>query len=595
MRFGTGPVFAYERVAAARRWHLYAGRSCLVGALLIAMMMIAGKHAGPASSMATQQYAELGQSYFFALIGVEMAIVLLAAPAATAGAICLDRARGNLTHMLVTDLSDAEIVLGKLAARLLPVMELVACSWPVMAISSLLGGIDPTALTLAFAVIVASAVFGCSMALALSVWARKTHEVVMATYTVLGVVMLGNVVWLGITRSGAIPAPPRWLLYANPVYMAFVPYWYPGTTTWIEYAYFFGGTAGLSAAMALLAVWRMRPRTVRELGRGASAPRMGPLGRVVRFLPSPSMEKNPVLWREWHRSRPSIWMTLLVGLVIGSTTICCVAGAVTMFLDGVRPQPASLPKYAGVYGYMLEVIFGLLMFSAVAPTALAEERQRGSLDVLMTTPLSTSSIVLGKWWGTYRLIPLLAFGPAIMAFAMAYGPWDAGGRPFGLERHSGAELFHGFLLMVATLLVHGAFLTSLGLALATWVPRMPRAIALSVTAYVSIAIAWPILYFVAVGGPRPGAHLLACISPIWITASLADFLSMRMQLDGFLWAATACDVIVAIAAMVLLAATVRTFDHCLGRVSERPPGGERHAEKKPAVYDGELIGEWEAG
>ena len=73
------------------------------------------------------------------MIGVELALVMLAAPAATAGAICLDRARGTLAHMLMTDLSDPEIVLGKLAARLLPVLGLVACTWPVMAISSLLG------------------------------------------------------------------------------------------------------------------------------------------------------------------------------------------------------------------------------------------------------------------------------------------------------------------------------------------------------------------------------------------------------------------------------------------------------------------------
>jgi hypothetical protein len=70
---------------------------------------------------------------------------MLAAPAATAGAICVDRARGTLTHMLATDLSDPEIILGKLAARLLPVLGLVAFSWPLLALSSLLGGIDPPA------------------------------------------------------------------------------------------------------------------------------------------------------------------------------------------------------------------------------------------------------------------------------------------------------------------------------------------------------------------------------------------------------------------------------------------------------------------
>ena len=85
--------------------------------------------------------------------------------------------------MLATDLSDPEIVLGKLAARLLPILGLVACSWPVLALSSLLGGIDPQALTLAFAIILGVALLGCAMALALSVWARKPHEVVLVVYT----------------------------------------------------------------------------------------------------------------------------------------------------------------------------------------------------------------------------------------------------------------------------------------------------------------------------------------------------------------------------------------------------------------------------
>jgi ABC-type transport system involved in multi-copper enzyme maturation permease subunit len=595
MRFGTGPVFAYERVAAARRWYLYASRSLLVAALLGAMAIIAWNRAVSRPGISTAEFAKLGESYFYALIGVEMAIVMLAAPAATAGAICLDRSRGNLAHMLVTDLSDAEIVLGKLAARLLPVLGLVACSWPVMAISSLLGGIDPVALALAFAVILASALFGCTMALALSVWARKTHEVVMATYTVLGLLVLSYLFWSGLARSGAIPRPPAWLLNANPVYMAYVPYWFPGTTTWIEYAYFFGGSLGLSAAMALLAVWRMRPRTVHEMGRGSAVPGMGWLGRIVRVFPSPPLDRNPVLWREWHRSRPSPWMVLLVAGVLGSTTICCITGAVAMFRDGVQPQPATIAKYAGVYGYMLQVIFGLLMFSAIAPMALAEERQRGSLDVLMTTPLSTRTIVLGKWWGTYRFIPLLTFGPALMAFAMAFGPFEAGGWLFRPERHGAAELFHGFLLMVVTLLAHGALLTSLGLALATWIPRQSRAIALSVTAYVLIAIAWPILYFIAVGSPRPGAHFPACFSPIWVAGTLADYLSIRMSLDGFLWAATFCDAIVSIAAVALLAATVRTFDRCLGRMPEHIAPDASRPVKKPPIYEAELIGEWETG
>ncbi len=154
-------------------------------------------------------YAELGQGYFIAMIGVELALVLLAAPAATAGAICLDRARGTLAHMLMTDLSDAEIVLGKLAARLLPVLGLVACTWPVMAISSLLGGIDPIALTLAFCIIVAVAIFACSIALLLSVWARRSYEVILATYTVFILGILFWPIWSMFAMAGwAGPSAP---------------------------------------------------------------------------------------------------------------------------------------------------------------------------------------------------------------------------------------------------------------------------------------------------------------------------------------------------------------------------------------------------
>ena len=41
------------------------------------------------------------------------------------------------------------------------------------------------------------------------------------------------------------------------------------------------------------------------------------------------------------------------------------------------------------------------------------------------------------------------------------------------------------------MLAYGAAITSLGLALATWVSRLGRAIALCVTAYVGLVIGWP--------------------------------------------------------------------------------------------------------
>src|SRR5271166_544717 len=255
MRWGLGPVFIYEYLANSRRWQTYALRSVGVAALLFAMGVIATSSM-PATGNSPRDYADLGQAYFIAMIGVELALVMLAAPAATAGAICLDRARGTLAHMLMTDLSDTEIVLGKLGARLLPVMGLVACTWPVMAISSLLGGIDPIALTLAFVIIVAVAVLGCTLALALSVWARKTHEVILATYTVFIAGLLLWPIWTGLSTSGVLGPTPPWTLLANPFYVAFAPYAVPGKLEAWDYLGFFTVTLGAAAILTVLAVWQ---------------------------------------------------------------------------------------------------------------------------------------------------------------------------------------------------------------------------------------------------------------------------------------------------------------------------------------------------
>ncbi len=558
MRWGVGPVFIYECLANSRRWQTYAIRSCGVAALLLAMGTIAWSHTATVEQNPWREYARLGQSYFYAMIGVELALMLFAAPAATAGAICQDRARGTLAHMLATDLSDPEIVLGKLAARLLPVLGLVACSWPVLAITSLLGGIDPAALTIAFAIILAVALLGCTMALALSVWARKPHEVVMVTYTFWMLVLLVWPIWLGLSRIGLV-SPPLWTKVANPFYLAFAPYNLPGQLGFGAYLGFFGATLGASCLLTVLAIWRMRPAASHGTGDQRREPGLGWLGRLLRWLPGPSLDGNPVLWREWHRSRPLPWMMGLLVLVGGTTTLACVIGAVSFWVGGVGPGGSNIGGGFGVFGYVLQVIFGLLMLSVVAPMSMSEERQRGSLDLLATTTLSTRTIVVAKWLGTFRLVSLLVIGPGLVGLALATGRKDPSQAiptliPVGLERAlSSGPLLYGAALVVATILVHGALLTSLGLVLATWIPRQSQAIAISVCFFVILA-----------GG-------MSLLSPILGVGSLVHVLSIR---DGssreVIWRTTFWDMEVCVLAVGLLWLAVGTFDRCFGRIPERP-------------------------
>ena len=112
--------------------------------MLLAAMMVAwyAQLAGK-SFPSIRAEVELGRWYFYALTGMQLSLVLLVAPAVAAGAICEEDAKGVLVHLLVTDLSDAEIVLGILAARLAPVLGLVACAIPVACLAGLLGGVEP--------------------------------------------------------------------------------------------------------------------------------------------------------------------------------------------------------------------------------------------------------------------------------------------------------------------------------------------------------------------------------------------------------------------------------------------------------------------
>src|SRR5262249_24942998 len=180
-----------------------------------------------------------------------------AAPA-TAGAICQDRSSGKLEQLLTTDLSDSEIILGKLAARVLPMLALVTCALPALALSTLLGGVDPLALAGAFLITVGLAVLGCALALTLSVWAAKPYEVMLATYGLYGIWLLAIPTWDFMGWNFRIPSSPDWAIPFIPFYLAIAPYAQPGKVHVFSYAGFFAAVLAISAMFIAIAIKHMR-------------------------------------------------------------------------------------------------------------------------------------------------------------------------------------------------------------------------------------------------------------------------------------------------------------------------------------------------
>ncbi len=605
-RWGLGPVFTYESLLNARRWQVYAGRSLFVLILLIGMGCVWASATtwapGPGVALTFQQMAAIGEGFFYALTGIQVALILLAAPAA-AGSICVDRSRGTLLHVMVTDLSDVEIVLGKLGSRLAPVLGLLACGVPVTALAALLGGIDFGALLGAFVVTMALAVLGCTMAMVLSIWAKKTHEVLLAVYMVFGLGLIALPTWWGMTHGMKLRTPPDWFQKANPFVIVFAPYNKPGFVHAIDYAVFVGVALAISAALAVVTIWRLRRSVVSSSGRAERANRRGfELSKIFPSLPGPSLDRNPVLWREWHRNRPSRFARLIwLGLMLLTWSLAA-WGTADLISGGDQNRPNALTT-----AFLIQLVFGLLILSATAPTALAEERVRGSLDVLMATPIPSRSIVEAKWWGAYRMVLMLMPLPFLTTtFLVALSPdiptWATTNRVFSQTPVplTVLERVVAVVLEPADFLASGAVIVSLGVALATWVRRLGRAVAASVIAFVVLGIGWPILVETVLfrivrsfsnsfdwqARNRWLLHCLVAPSPIVGPLSSLQVLQGSPFEDRW-WSWVGLTVVVALKAAVaagLFWLTCRTFDRCLGRVREvRPTGVDARTEAPEAL------------
>jgi ABC-type transport system involved in multi-copper enzyme maturation permease subunit len=314
----------------------------------------------------------------------------------------------------------------------------------------------------------------------------------------------------------------------------------------------------------VLAVFRLRAVALSQAARPARRrrPALGGFGPRGLRLPGPSLDGNPVLWREWHRRQPSRWARL-AWATYAALAVLFTLLAVADSLMGSGPRPL-LP-----WVNALQVPVGLLLLSVTSVTSLAEERVKGTLDVLLTTPLSTRSIVLGKWWGTYRIAVPLAILPGVVAVAAA-GPRGNWG---------------GVLLVVGLVLAYGAATTSLGLALATWVARPGRALALGVVLFV-LATVGPFLPLLLFRWGPGGAESLASASPFFGMGELTDLLGRWNGSPGqherevlvwdWVWLTAYLGVAVA-----LLLLTLATFDRCLGRAGTEAPGGGPARRRRP--------------
>ena len=470
-----GPVFDREFRAVPRRWQVFAGRTLFVGMLLIGLWAIWA----PAGLVFHKGNFELlsltGRRFSYILVGVQLAVVALVAPAATAGSICVDKSRGTLHHVFVTDLSDREIILGKLAARVLSVFALMMCGLPVLAITGLLGGVDYSWVAHAYAVTAAVAVVACSVAMAVSLRVKKPQQALLATYVVLGLWLALHPIYRmirfridGVSFTDDSDRVIWWVYLTNPAGQLGAPIVYPTGHGTRHLAAFVSLALAASALLTIRSIRDLRRVVIGQADRPMKRQRADMPFRLIDLIPGPPLDGNPILWREWHRKRPTRWIGRAWIAFAGLSTLASGFAIFSYFTNpgGIGPDQLAANVNAA------NVTLGLLLLTISATASLAEERDRGSLDVILATPMSTATILWGKWLGTFAMVPRLAILPVWVTIALAIisGQWV---EPFAL---------------IGLILAYSAFATGLGVALATWIPNLGRAIGTGVFLYMMVPV-----------------------------------------------------------------------------------------------------------
>jgi ABC-type transport system involved in multi-copper enzyme maturation permease subunit len=177
--------------------------------------------------------ADIGRELFMALTVLLTIIVLVLAPASTAGAISLEREKQTLDLLSTTPISSLAIVLGKLLSALTWVFLLLLASIPVMSLVFTFGGVGPEDLVRAYVVLVFTALGFGAMGLFFSALVRRTQAATMINLvTTIALTVGATIVFVfwsvvipqtdpqtGAPRdlSSPLARPPEALLWFNPV------------------------------------------------------------------------------------------------------------------------------------------------------------------------------------------------------------------------------------------------------------------------------------------------------------------------------------------------------------------------------------------
>lgn len=387
----------------------------------------------------------------------QFAIASLMAPSFTAGAISGEKERKTYEMLLASPLRPWVIVIGKLVAALTHLLVLVLCSLPIIMLCLPLGGVSVYELVGAYVGMLFAIVLFGSISLFCSSYFKRTSSSLIVSYSfILPIVLLSILCWLGLASQGDLR------LFLT---LTIVP------------------TVSLVVSPLLLSITARRLLYPPDIGSQGNEvvdmekEQQDAIGLVIQRdqfpdnLFAPPRRKtlmedgaNPVYDKEMHAelfSQGSLMLRLVIQI---SMLLSIPLMAAFLFLA---------PRYASMYaGFVL--IFNWMVAPVFMAGSITSERERQTIDLLLTTTISSWSILIGKLVAGYRISAVLT---SFLMFPMVLAL---------IPITELSESWQTVLIYIVIIVVASVFNSVLALFLSTLVRKTSTAMMLTYTILLGI-------------------------------------------------------------------------------------------------------------
>jgi len=411
---------------------------------LLVMLVVIGllSGGGLGENVSLGNLAIAGSQVFRLIAYGQVLGVCLLAPLFMAGAIASEQSGKTYNILLTTPLSNLQIVLGSLAGRLFFVLALLLSGLPLFAVVLVFGGVRTGSVFTAFAVAACTAVFVGSVAVTLSVLRAGGRKAVFVFVIVIAAYLVGlYALDRGLLRVLDPEPYTTWLTALHPILVLesslLTNYRPPPPEELANLPALLAGFRG--SPFGAFVVWTLGGSLLMVLGCALGLRQIGQgeakwlialkrklrLNRGERSHPAREVVGNPIAWREAN-TRGKMFGGILGRYGFAALGWLMAAVLVWLYHTGRMPQlPAPQAAGGGVLAphavfhrlliilLVLEVAVVTLVAIYISAGCVSREREDGTLDIMLTTPVTPRQYIWGKLRGLVSFLSLMIAVPVL--------------------------------------------------------------------------------------------------------------------------------------------------------------------------------------